>query len=208
MGIANLVWDIMQPLCTSNCLSMVLLIICFTLALNVYNMRHANKTMSEQYTAANSEYAEAKTTLTKCEHDLKSQETVLGEVKAAVEAAKKQNSDVQANLDTCKAELDRTKAEKAEKEKAEKEKEEKEKAEKEKAEKEKAEKENAEKEKEEKANAEKEKAEQEKKEKEKTEEKKDDAPPEKKEEEEKGESQTEKQSEEKKQEDVTTKPSL
>merc|ERR1712179_804869 len=195
MGIANLVWDIMQPLCTSNCLSMVLLIICFTLALNVYNMRHANKTMSEQYTAANSEYAEAKTTLTKCEHDLKSQETVLGEVKAAVEAAKKQNSDVQANLDTCKAELDRTKAEKAEKEKAEKEKEEKEKAEKEKAEKEKAEKENAEKEKAE-------------KEKEKTEEKKDDAPPEKKEEEEKGESQTEKQSEEKKQEDVTTKPSL
>merc|ERR1712179_703016 len=183
MGIANLVWDIMQPLCTSNCLSMVLLIICVTLALNVYNMRHANKTMSEQYTAANSEYAEAKTTLTKCEHDLKSQETVLGEVKAAVEAAKKQNSDVQANLDTCKAELERTKAEKAEKEKAEKEKEEKEKAEKE-------------------------KAEQEKKEKEKTEEKKDDAPPEKKEEEEKGESQTEKQSEEKKQEDVTTKPSL
>merc|ERR1712179_325033 len=203
MGIANLVWDIMQPLCTSNCLSMVLLIICVTLALNVYNMRHANKTMSEQYTAANSEYAEAKTTLTKCEHDLKSQETVLGEVKAAVEAAKKQNSDVQANLDTCKAELERTKAEKAEKEKAEKEK-----AEKEKAEKENAEKEKAEKEKEEKANAEKEKAEQEKKEKEKTEEKKDDAPPEKKEEEEKGESQTEKQSEEKKQEDVTTKPSL
>merc|ERR1712179_355163 len=183
MGIANLVWDIMQPLCTSNCLSMVLLIICFTLALNVYNMRHANKTMSEQYTAANSEYAEAKTTLTKCEHDLKSQETVLGEVKAAVEAAKKQNSDVQANLDTCKAELERTKAEKAEKEEAEKEKEEKEKAEKEKAEKEKAEKEKAEKEKEEK-------------------EKKDDAPSEKKEEEEKGESQTEKQSEEKKQEDV------
>merc|ERR1712179_653441 len=193
MGIANLVWDIMQPLCTSNCLSMVLLIICVTLALNVYNMRHANKTMSEQYTAANSEYAEAKTTLTKCEHDLKSQETVLGEVKAAVEAAKKQNSDVQANLDTCKAELERTKAEKAEKEKAEKED---------------AEKEKAEEEKEEKANAEKEKAEQEKKEKEKTEEKKDDAPPEKKEEEEKGESQTEKQSEEKKQEDVTTKPSL
>merc|ERR1712179_589654 len=193
MGIANLVWDIMQPLCTSNCLSMVLLIICVTLALNVYNMRHANKTMSEQYTAANSEYAEAKTTLTKCEHDLKSQETVLGEVKAAVEAAKKQNSDVQANMGTCKAELERTKAEKAEKEKAEKEK---------------AEKEKEEKEKEDKENAEKEKAEQEKKEKEKTEEKKDDAPSEKKEEGEKGESQTEKQSEEKKQEDVTTKPSL
>jgi len=161
--------------------------------------------MSEQYTAANSEYAEAKTTLTKCEHDLKSQETVLGEVKAAVEAAKKQNSDVQANLDTCKAELENTKAEK---EKAEKEKAEKEKAEKEKAEKEKAEKEKAEKEKEERENAEKEKAEQEKNEKEIAEEKKDDAPPEKKEEEGKGEGQTEKQPEEKKQEDVTTKPSL
>merc|ERR1712096_179110 len=106
-------------------------------------------TMSEQYTAANSVYAEAKTTLTKCEHDLKSQETVLGEVKTAVEAAKKQNSDVQANLDTCKAELEKTKAER----------------------------ERAEKEKEEKENAEKEKAEQEKKEKEKAEEKKDDAPP-------------------------------
>ena len=48
----------------------------------------------EQYTAANNEHAEAKTTLTKCEHDLKSQDTVLGEIKAAVEAAKKQNSDI------------------------------------------------------------------------------------------------------------------
>merc|ERR1712050_351865 len=101
--------------------------------------RHANKTMSEQYTAANTEYAEAKTTLTKCEHDLKSQETVLGEVKAAVEAAKKQNSDVEANLNTCKAELDKAKAEKekAEKEKAEEEKKQKEKEEQEKKEQEK-----------------------------------------------------------------------
>merc|ERR1712071_420520 len=116
---------IMQPLCTSNCPSMVLLIICVTLALNVYKMRHANKSMSESFTSSNTEYVEAKTTLTKCEHDLKSQETVLGEVKAAVDAAKKQNSDLQTSLDTCKADLEKTKAEKenADKEKAEKEKE-------------------------------------------------------------------------------------
>eukprot|EP00091_Calanus_sinicus_P010852 TRINITY_DN24900_c0_g1_i1.p1 TRINITY_DN24900_c0_g1~~TRINITY_DN24900_c0_g1_i1.p1 ORF type:complete len:113 (+),score=38.02 TRINITY_DN24900_c0_g1_i1:199-537(+) len=92
---------------------MALLVICVTLALNVYNMRHANKSMSEQYTASNNEYAEAKTTLTKCEHDLKSQETVLGEIKAAVEAAKKENSEVQTNLDTCKADLEKAKLEKA-----------------------------------------------------------------------------------------------
>eukprot|EP00092_Neocalanus_flemingeri_P041679 GFUD01045398.1.p1 GENE.GFUD01045398.1~~GFUD01045398.1.p1 ORF type:complete len:186 (+),score=88.68 GFUD01045398.1:114-671(+) len=114
----------MQPLCSANCLSMVLLIVCVTLALNVYNMRHANKSMAEQYTSSNSEYVDAKTTLTKCEHDLKSQETVLGEVKVAVDAAKKTNSDLQKNLDTCQSELEKSKAEKekAEQEKAEKDK--------------------------------------------------------------------------------------
>eukprot|EP00090_Calanus_glacialis_P021403 TRINITY_DN3302_c0_g1_i1.p1 TRINITY_DN3302_c0_g1~~TRINITY_DN3302_c0_g1_i1.p1 ORF type:complete len:190 (-),score=100.39 TRINITY_DN3302_c0_g1_i1:119-688(-) len=186
----------MQPLCTSNCLSMVLLIVCVTLALNVYNMRHANKSMSEQYTASNNEYAEAKTTVTKCEHDLKSQETVLGEVKAAVEAAKKQNSEVQTNLDTCKADLEKTKADK---EKADKEKAEQDKAEQEKKEKEKSEEKKEEK-KEEKTEEKKEEKSEEKKE-EKTEEKKEEKGEEKKEE--KSEAKKEEKTDDKKEESVT-----
>merc|ERR1711915_775604 len=105
----SFLYSIMQPLCTSNCVSMVLLVICITLALNVYNMRKANATMSEEFTASNKNYTDAKHALTKCEHDLKSQETVLVEIKAAVEDAKKQNTEVQGNLDRCKSELDKKK---------------------------------------------------------------------------------------------------
>ena len=149
--------------------------------------------MSEQYTAANDEYAEAKTTLTKCEHDLKSQDTVLGEIKAAVEAAKKQNSDIQTNLDTCTADLEKKKAEQ-EKKKVDEEKAAKEKAEQDKAEQEKKEKEAVSKFLE---DAKEEKKEDKKEE--KKEEKKEDAPEEKKEE----KAEEKKEEKDKKEENVT-----
>ena len=92
--------------------------------------------MSEQYTSSNSEYVVTKETLAKCEHDLKSQQTVLGEVKAAVDDAKKKNGEIETNLATCTADLEKTKKEKEERERIENE--ERERAEKEKIEKESA----------------------------------------------------------------------
>merc|ERR1719461_126187 len=106
----------MQPLCSSNCFTVALLILCTTLALNVYNMRKSNKAMTEQFSSSNNEYTEAKTSLAKCQHDLKSQETVLSEIKSAVDDAKKKNFELEKDLSTCKAYLEKKNSEEAKKE--------------------------------------------------------------------------------------------
>ena len=95
-----------------NYISLTLMLVCSILAVNIYITRKNNTDTADRLAQADAESVELNEKRVRCENDLKSREEALSELRQALELRKKENEEVQKNLDDCNKELELKKAEK------------------------------------------------------------------------------------------------
>merc|ERR1712018_585697 len=88
------------------------MLLCSILAVIIYITRKNNTDTADRLTQADAESVELNEKRVRCENDLKSREEALSELREALEMRKKENEEVQKNLDDCNKELGLKKAEK------------------------------------------------------------------------------------------------